>query len=119
MATTHTVLVVEDDDESRQLLTEILELEGFKVAAASNGAEAWDYLRQSDKPCMIVLDIFMPVMDGRRFRTLQLQDKKLAKIPTIVVSALDPSAINYLAALKVFRKPVDINVLLDVVKHNC
>ena len=112
-------LVVDDSMLIRFTVCRFLEERGFTVESASNGAEAWDYLRQSDKPCMIVLDIFMPVMDGRRFRTLQLQDKKLAKIPTIVVSALDPSAINDLAALKVFRKPVDINVLLDVVKHNC
>jgi CheY-like chemotaxis protein len=115
----HTVLIVEDDDESRQLLSEILELEGFKVAAASNGAEALQYLQYSERPCLIVLDVFMPVMDGRQFRTLQLKDHKLAKIPTVVLSAQDPSSISDLAATKVIRKPLDVNDLLGVLRDNC
>ena len=60
----HTILIVEDERESREFLTEILEFEGFQVAAASNGAEAWQYLHGSRQPCMIVLDMMMPEKDG-------------------------------------------------------
>jgi CheY-like chemotaxis protein len=115
----HTILIVEDERESREFLTEILEFEGFQVAAASNGAEAWEYLHGSHQPCMIVLDMMMPVMDGRQFRKLQLKDEELAKIPTVVVSALSSAATADLAALKAFRKPVDIQALLQVLRANC
>ena len=58
----HTILVVEDEEESRYALMQILELEGFSTAGASNGAEAMDYLRTSERPCLIVLDLNMPVV---------------------------------------------------------
>jgi CheY-like chemotaxis protein len=115
----HTILIVEDERESREFLTEILEFEGFQVAAASNGAEAWQYLHGSRQPCMIVLDMMMPVMDGRQFRKLQLKDEELAKIPTVVLSALSSAVTADLAALKAFRKPVDIQALLQVLRANC
>ena len=101
----HTILIVEDEQESRESLTELLELEGFNVVTATNGLEAWEYLHTSHQPSLIVLDVTMPVMDGRQFRQLQLKDDELAKIPTIVVSALSASATADLAALKAFRKP--------------
>jgi CheY-like chemotaxis protein len=50
---THTILVVEDEEESRQVLMQILELEGFKAVGACNGVEAMDYLHTSDLPCLI------------------------------------------------------------------
>ena len=75
---THTILVVEDEDESRQVLMQILELEGFKAVGASNGAEAMDYLHTSDLPCLIILDLLMPVMDGRQFRAALLRVADLA-----------------------------------------
>jgi CheY-like chemotaxis protein len=115
----HTILIVEDEDESREVLTQILELEGFKVVATANGAEAWEYLHHADPPCLIVLDIFMPVMDGRQFRALQLQDQNLAKIPTVVVSALSPSETVDLRATIVIPKPLDVAALIGVIRANC
>jgi CheY-like chemotaxis protein len=64
----HTILVVEDEEESRQALMQLLELEGFKVVGASNGAEAMDYLSVAKLPCLIILDLLMPVMSGRQLR---------------------------------------------------
>jgi CheY-like chemotaxis protein len=115
----HTILIVEDEQESRESLTELLELEGFNVVTATNGLEAWEYLHTSHQPCLIVLDVTMPVMDGRQFRQLQLKDDELAKIPTIVVSALSASATADLAALKAFRKPVNFAALISVLRDNC
>lgn len=115
----HTILVIEDEDEARQILGQILEFEGFQVVGAANGAEALDYLRASEQPCLIVLDILMPVMDGRQFRAAMLKDQSLAQIPVVVVSALEPSAAADLAAMRVFKKPLDVNALIAVVKENC
>ena len=116
---THTILIVEDERESRESLTELLELEGFNVVAATNGLEAWEYLHNSEQPCVIVLDVTMPVMDGRQFRQLQLKDHALAKIPTVVLSALSIAATADLAAIRAFRKPVNFEDLVTVLRDNC
>jgi CheY-like chemotaxis protein len=114
-----TVLVVEDEDEARFSLMQILELEGFRARGFANGAEALDYLAHSEKPCLIIMDIRMPVMDGNQFRAVMLADPRLATIPVVVVTALDPAAAAGLTALRVFRKPVDIEALVGVVRQHC
>jgi CheY-like chemotaxis protein len=116
---THKILVVEDEDESRQVLMQILELEGFKAVGACNGVEAMEYLHSSDLPCLIILDLLMPVMNGREFRIALLQVADLAKIPVVVVSALDSSAVSDLGVVRAFRKPLDIDALVKIVRENC
>jgi CheY-like chemotaxis protein len=113
------IMVIEDERESRTYLVQLLQLEGFKVVAFSNGAEALKYLGQSAPPCIIILDIRMPVMDGRQFRAATLQDPRLAKIPVVVVTAAEPRAAAGLSALRVFKKPVDVDALLGTVRQNC
>ena len=114
-----TILVVEDEEHARSFLTEILNFEGFKALGFANGAEALDYLLTSAAPCLIVLDILMPVMDGRQFRAAMLQQPRFAEIPVVVVTALDSSAAGDLQAISVLRKPLDIGALLSVVRANC
>ena len=116
---THTILVVEDEDESRQVLMQILELEGFKAVGACNGVEAIGYLRTSDPPCLIILDLLMPGMNGMQFRTALLEVAELAKIPVVVVSALDSSTVADLGVVRAFRKPLDIDALLRIVRESC
>jgi CheY-like chemotaxis protein len=113
------VLVVEDEDEARDSLVQILEFEGFRALEFSNGTEALDHLKNSQEPCLIVLDIRMPIMGGPEFRSALLQDPRLAKIPVVVVTALEPSAAAGLSAVRVFRKPVDVDALVNVVRQNC
>lgn len=113
------IMVIEDERESRTYLVQVLQLEGFKVVAFSNGAEALNYLGHSAPPCMIVLDLRMPVMDGPQFRSAMLQDTRLAKIPVVVVTAFEPAAAASLSALRVFRKPVDVDALLGTIRENC
>jgi CheY-like chemotaxis protein len=110
-----TVLVVDDDADIRDLLRVALTADGYHVAGAPNGREALHYLRSHAETCMIVLDLVLPVMDGAQFRRAQLQDRSLAWIPIIVVSALvdaDRRA-RELGARHVLRKPLD----LDAVRH--
>jgi CheY-like chemotaxis protein len=78
---TKQILVVEDDEDSRRALTNVLEDEGFSVAAVGSGQEALDYLHDSARPQLIVLDLMMPGMKGWNFRHLQKQDPELAAIP--------------------------------------
>jgi CheY-like chemotaxis protein len=113
------VMLVEDDADSRTDLAELLQLEGYKVVAFANGAEALDHLVQSSPPRLIVMDMRMPVMDGSRFRSAILRDPELAKIPVVIVTAFEAPAASTLSALKVLRKPLDLNALFTTIRENC
>jgi len=80
------VLVIEDEEDSRELLVDVLTSSGYKVLSARNGDEALSSARAS-RPDVIVLDLVMPEMSGWEFRTAQLKDSDLAAIPVIAVSA--------------------------------
>src|SRR4051812_23576179 len=88
------VLVVEDDRDIREALSDLLEMEGFKVYTAGNGKEALSVLKEISSPCVVLLDLFMPVMSGFEFLTAQSHDHIIATIPVIIVSAVadDPKA---------------------------
>jgi CheY-like chemotaxis protein len=114
------VLVVEDDLDARESLTALLETEGYRVREAANGEEALRVLR-STPICIILLDIFMPVMNGHAFMTEQSRDPALAAIPVIVISA-DAAAARKAAqrgCAGAMTKPVDHDRLLDLVGRYC
>src|SRR3977135_1525317 len=110
------VMVIEDEPEARTYLVKLLQLEGFKVVAYTNGADALAALKsRTELPCLIVLDMRMPVMDGPRFRAELLADSRLSAIPVVVVTGFDPSAAAKLSAIRVSRKPIDIDAFLGTV----
>lgn len=114
------VLVVEDEDQARDFLTEILTFEGFKTLGFPNGAEALTYLETAaTKPSVIVLDILMPVMNGRQLRAEMLKRKELAEIPVIIVTALDPSEARDLKPVRVIQKPINVDLLVKAVRAAC
>ncbi len=115
------ILIVEDDDEIRDLLAEMLSDQGYPVLTASDGLKALEVLHAGERPCLIVLDLMMPNMDGWEFRGAVLSDSALAKIPVVVLSGaadLRQSSAG-LQAVKVLTKPVKWNTLLDVVREHC
>ena len=78
----HFVMVVEDDLEIREALMDSLTDSGWEAIGAPNGAAALQYLASTDRlPCLVLLDLMMPVMDGQAFREAQLRDDRLAHIP--------------------------------------
>jgi CheY-like chemotaxis protein len=84
----HRILVVDDDLDLRETLMSVLEDAGYDVIGAENGVEALAVLRGAGPaPCLIFLDLMMPVMDGATFRGEQLADPMLASIPVVVISA--------------------------------
>jgi CheY-like chemotaxis protein len=115
------VLVVEDEPDARTALAMLLEMEGFTVAAAANGRDALELLRRRPPPCVILLDLMMPVMDGWRFRELQLADPGLASIPVVVVTAADLTQYSAHAFddLPVLIKPVEPDRLVACVREHC
>ncbi len=84
----HPVLVVEDEPDIRDLMVAILESEGYTVRAAADGAEALAQLQLGNPPCVILLDLMMPVMDGWTFCREKQKFPELAAIPVVVVSAV-------------------------------
>lgn len=117
------ILIVDDDYGIRLSLKEIFEDEGYRVLLACNGREALDVLRKSPnvRPCAILLDLMMPVMDGARFRNEQINDPTISTIPVIVLTA-DGSAITKAAAMSVtmaFTKPLQLDELLESVAKYC
>src|SRR5690242_10127431 len=82
------IMVVEDDEEIRETLVDLLHDHGYEAIGARDGRDALDTLAHAKElPCLIVLDLMMPVMDGKAFREAQLQDPSLSKIPVLVISA--------------------------------
>jgi CheY-like chemotaxis protein len=82
------VLVVDDDVDVREALAEILGDLDYNPVLVTNGEDALHYLRTTaTRPCLILLDIMMPHMDGREFRAAQRGDPKLAAIPVVILSA--------------------------------
>ena len=114
------VLVVEDDREQRETLCAMLDLEGFGHAEAANGREALDYLNESPAPCLVLLDLQMPVMNGWEFRVNQLADERLSRIPVVVVTASDEGLGKRLPGVEGFlRKPLNFEKLVAVLGRLC
>jgi len=115
------VLVIDDDADIREAMCEVLADEGYAVVAVANGQEALTYLRSvpsSKRPCVIFLDLMMPVMDGWEFRRRQLADPTLMGIPVVAITAGGVAA----AAVPVPRllaKPLQVEHLLEVLRDHC
>ena len=120
MSTDKYVLLVEDDLDISEAVESILTEEGYKIKCVFNGKEALEFLETAETtPGLILLDIMMPYMNGYEFRAAQLEIPKIAKIPTIILSAAgkheDIGKLNFQECLK---KPLDLETLIDVVKRN-
>jgi CheY-like chemotaxis protein len=113
------VLIVEDDEDLRDMMAQLLTIEGFEPATVANGREALDYLHTSEKPHVILLDLMMPVMDGWEFRRQQKADPDLARVPVIVLSALDAGRASTVDATAFLKKPLDFDRLLELVRLHC
>lgn len=112
-----TVLIVEDDRESREAIAELLELEGYSVVKTTNGQEALDALRVDPRPDLIIMDMIMPRVNGFRFRRLQRRDPALASIPVIITTAIGRAA--GVEANLILQKPIDVKALLSAVEQFC
>ncbi len=112
------VLVVDDDASTRDMLCMLLHTSGIPVASAANGAEALDAVRRCH-PCVILLDLMMPVMDGQQFRCAQLHDAAIADVPVVLLTATHDANrwAERLAVDSYFSKPVDLDGLLQTVER--
>jgi CheY-like chemotaxis protein len=114
--------VVEDDREIRETVIDVLADRGYEAIGAADGLEALAQLRDpSDDWCVVLLDLMLPNMDGREFRSHQRGDPSLADIPVVIVSAM-PNVEEVAAELDVaahITKPVSLDKLVRTVEHFC
>jgi|SoiMethySBSTD1v2_1073268.scaffolds.fasta_scaffold1617944_2 two-component system response regulator MprA len=117
------ILIVEDDVDVRDNLADVLQLAGYKIVTASNGLDAYERLRNAATetlPDLILLDLTMPVMDGRHLRGELLKDEILARIPVVLISsAVDiKNEAASLGAAGYVKKPFKLDVLLDLIERS-
>jgi CheY-like chemotaxis protein len=116
------VLVVDDDAGIRDSLRELLELEGYEVTTAEHGRAGLQRIENDGVPCLVLLDLMMPVMNGVEFlKWLRGHpDPQVANATVAVVSALDDArAVQEPYRCEVLRKPVDVDQLIDTVHRHC
>jgi two-component system, chemotaxis family, chemotaxis protein CheY len=115
-----TVLVVDDDQDIRDSIADVLLAKGFRVKSAANGLEALRLLRdQAERPNLILLDILMPVMDAWAFRAEQRKmPPDIAGIPVVLISAYSlPHREATFDEAGYLRKPFEVNALLETVER--
>ena len=115
------VVVVEDDADIRDMLHFALDSGGWDVADASDGQEALDKLRGGLRPCLILLDLTMPRMNGQQFLDALRADAALGHAAVVVLSG-DGNVSQKAAALQTdgyLRKPVDLDTLYATVRRYC
>jgi CheY-like chemotaxis protein len=120
------VLIVEDDPDTREMLSTLLSIEGFHAVGAEDGLEALHLLRTvkhraPDVPCLVLLDLKMPRLSGHEFRRAQLGDPTVANVPVALLSgAVDiEQRAEALGAVASVTKPIDVELLMNVVRRFC
>ena len=119
MDSTNAILIVEDNPDIREIFRTLFELEGFDVHVAENGQDALHRLDDDHvEPCLILLDLSMPVMDGWTFLDVLHEREDGDRIPVTVLSAnVDPGLSRELKSrygCRVLRKPASVEALLGI-----
>src|SRR5688572_17939973 len=113
------ILVIEDDKDLRDSLCDALRLEGYAVVAAEHGEAAMNHLNTGARPCVILLDLMMPVMDGWTFHRELSKDQALASIPVVVMTAAPQARATAVDANAVLYKPLRMDTVVEVVQEHC
>jgi CheY-like chemotaxis protein len=114
------IFVVDDDDTIRETLTELLSDQGYKAVGFENGRDALSSLERTETPCMILLDLMMPIMDGWQFLRERAKSERLQTIPVVVVTAAaSPDRAALSEATAVLPKPVPFEELFRLIATYC
>jgi signal transduction histidine kinase len=110
------ILLAEDDEDTSELVRSVLEEAGYSVETCRNGQEALDRLRE-DPADLVVLDLMMPVMDGWEFRALQRNDRSIAEIPVVVITADASAKAAAVHAESYVKKPFGAGDIVNAVER--
>jgi CheY-like chemotaxis protein len=113
----HTVLLVEDEDDLREMMRDALEMNGYCVVAAEEGQAALDAFDRVEHVCLVLLDLLMPGMNGWDFLAKMRARPDLARVPVVVHTSAPDQAPE--GVTSVLRKPLDLARLLSVVRQHC
>ena len=118
---THEVLIVEDDRTLRDALCDALREQGISCTRSEDGQDALNLLRAGARPCLVLLDLQMPFVDGMNFRRQRLEDRELADIPVVVVTGhlRKEKEARRLGISVYLKKPIPPSRLVEVIEHNC
>ena len=112
--------MIDDDEDIREALRDVLTEDGYRVDLAENGKDALAFMRRRGRPDLVLLDLMMPVMNGWDFRRYQLSDPSLADVPVICLTAVfDPARVAEDLRVRCFRKPVALDDVLNEVAAVC
>jgi two-component system response regulator MprA len=111
------LLIVDDDEDFRHSLAEALELEGWRVAEAADGAQALEWLSRNERPAAVLLDLWMPTMDGMQFRRA-VEERSYGDLVIVLMTAARPSEVEPLDVCEVLEKPFTLPQLLAVLERH-
>jgi CheY-like chemotaxis protein len=109
------ILVVDDSEDMRTLLREVLELQGYEVVTAGSSGRALTLMTQR-RPDLVITDLMMPGMSGFSLRSIMLRRPELADVPVVILSAYWARPGETLDAVAVLAKPVNLDRLLESVR---
>jgi two-component system, chemotaxis family, sensor kinase CheA len=110
------VVVIEDDEDTRELLQTVLQRRGYRVATAADGLDGLDLLRKTDAICFVLVDLFMPRLDGVGLLRAMVDDPKLSRFPVCLSTSAPDSAPRGVACLP---KPIDLPSLFAMIELHC
>jgi CheY-like chemotaxis protein len=116
-AQARTLMIVDDDDDLRDILSDIMKAQGYRVAAFGDARKALTALEDGEQPFLILLDLMMPGMSGWEFRAAQLGNPELALIPVAVLTAASSMTDSgrTLSNVETLRKPFALDTALTLV----
>jgi len=117
---THQVLIVDDEDDVRQALATLLRSEDFDVAVASGVEDAYRQIREGFRPCVVLLDLHMPGLDGWVFLDRMGSERGLTDVPVVIVSGkVDQQGRAVARGYDFLVKPLDAQTIIAAVECHC
>ena len=112
------VLLVDDDEDLRDSIADLLRQRGYPVATAEDGHAALAIIAGSRNPCIVLLDLVMPVMDGWKFLAVVQADPAMASIPVVIASA-HAATHAPTGVAGILHKPFDMDELFATIARHC
>src|SRR3954463_4613069 len=112
------VLVIEDDQDVAMAINDVVEERGYRAICVPNGKAALSVL-EKEHPALMLVDLFMPVMNGAEFLKVVKRTPKLASIPRVIMTAANDPMIGVREDVTVLYKPVDFDALNRLLVRYC
>lgn len=109
----HSIVLIDDDDDIRDAVRDVLLAEGYEVHTATNGKEGLELLRRINPPLLVLLDMSMPVMNGMEFLSVLSNDASLVTIPIHIYSS--ENLVGVKGARGILKKPATHDTIIKIV----